>query len=143
MGSSKIVFVGAVAVIIGIFGFGIKRAEKGSVEIATTHATQVLVKSLALQGLNRAVEDLPETASSAVDRTEEITTSEGTIGYSRSIIGMPAGQVKIISYGIANGQKATVTTVVTELPDGPIPPRDKSWRLWKQVSSVRIVTAYP
>ncbi len=143
MGSSKIVFVGAVAVIIGIFGFGIKRAEKGSVEIATTHATQLLVKSLANQGLNRGVEDLPALASSVTDRTEEITTSEGTIGYSRTITGMPASQVKIISYGIANGQKATVTTVVTELPDGPIPPGVKSWRLWKQVSSVRVLSTYP
>ena len=81
MGSSKIVFVGAVAVIVGLFGFGIKKAEKKAADIATAHAYQLQAKNLAEQGLQVAARKLPRNASAAKKKSYEQTTSQGTFGY--------------------------------------------------------------
>ncbi len=140
MGSSKIVFVGAVAVIIGLFGFGIKKAEKKAADIATAHAYQLQAKTLAEQGLQVASRKLPATANAASKKSYERTTSQGTFGYSYDNAGMPTGQVKIISYGISNGHKVTLVSTLTELPNGPKPAGVKAWKGWKQVSSVRTFT---
>ena len=137
MGSSKIVFVGAVAVIVGLFGFGIKKAEKKAADIATAHAYQLQAKNLAEQGLQVAARKLPGNASAASKKSYERTTNQGTFGYSYDNDGMPSGQVKIVAYGIANGKKATLVATLEELPSGPKPSGVKSWKGWKQLSSVR------
>lgn len=140
MGSSKIVFVGAVAVIIGLFGLGINKAEKKSAEIAAQHAYLLQAKTLGEQGLQVAARKLPGLASAIEAKSYERTTSQGTFGYSYNTSGMPSGQVKVISYGILNGQKATLVSILAELPSGPKPSGVKAWKGWKLVSSVRTFT---
>lgn len=138
MGSSKIIFVGAVAVIIGLFGFGIKKAEKKSAEIALAHASLLQTKTLAEQGLQVAARRLPRNASRLRrDRRRSMTTRNGTYSYVATNDGMPAGQLKVTSIGILNGQQTTMVSVLEELPRGPRPKNVKSWNGWKLVSSVR------
>ncbi len=137
MGTSKIIFVGAVAVIIGLFGVGLRKGEKTSADIASAHAYQLMAKNLAEQGLQVAARKLPRSANNVEAGSYETTTKEGKYSYSYSIGGMPLGQVKITSYGITNSQKTTLVSVVEELPSGPKPEGVKAWNGWKLVSSVR------
>jgi hypothetical protein len=137
MGSSKIVFVGAVAVIIGLFGFGIKKAEKKSADIATAHAYQLQAKTLAERGLQVATQTLPRNAHAVINRSFVRETNAGTYGYTTNNTDLPATQARITSYGIMNGQKATLISTLEELPAGPRPGNVKSWNGWKVVSSVR------
>lgn len=133
MGSSKIVFVGAVAVIIGLFGFGIKKAEKKSSDIAMTHAYQLQSKGLAEQALQIAARRLPRTAKAVTNRE----LKAGTYGYTIDFTGLPANQIRVTSYGLTNGQKASLISILEELPNGPKPAKGKNWNGWKVVSSVR------
>jgi len=137
VGSSKIIFVGAIAVIVGLFGFGVQKSEKKAADIAAAHAYLLQAKTLGEQGLQVAARKLPEFASAVQASSFERTTNQGTYGYSCGVDGVPAGQVKIVSYGISNGQKATLVSVVEELPSGPKPSGVKAWKGWKLVSSVR------
>ncbi len=141
MGSSKIIFVGAVAVVVGIFGFGIKKAEKESAQIAAVHAYKLQAKTLADQGLNLAVRRLPTSIGSVTPRAEVRTTNEGTFGYSSSVSDFGAGKVTVVAYGISNGQRANVTSVVQNFPAGTtLPAGTKAWNRWKLLSSVRTFT---
>jgi len=137
MGSSKIVFVGAVAVIIGLFGYGIKKAEKKSADIAIAHAYLLQAKTLAEEGLQVAARKLPANASAVNNRSFDKTTKDGTYGYTATKDGMPAGQVKVTSYGIMNGQKTSMVSILQELPPGPKPTGVKAWNRWKLLSSTR------
>lgn len=141
MGSSKIVFVGAIAVIIGLFGFGLKKAEKQSAEMAAKHAYQINAKNLAEQGLQYAVKRLPRWINSVNPKSSDRSTKSGTYGFAYEVSDLATGRVKVVSYGIANGQQATVTTILENTPPGPKPPTGvKAWNGWKLVSSIRSYT---
>ena len=137
MGSSKIIFVGAVAVIIGLFGFGTKKAEKQSAAIAEAHAYKLNAKTLAEQGLQLAVKKLPRNINDVVETHDDLSAASGTYGYSYLVSNLLAKQVRVTSYGISNVQRVTVTSVVEILPPGPKPSGVKAWNGWKLVSSIK------
>ena len=142
MGASKIVFVGAVAVIIGLFGVGIKKGEQRSADIAALHAYQLQAKTLAEQALQVAARKLPTTASGTMPIPGVGSTSEGSYSYSVVRWGMPTytNQVRITTVGTANTQRITMYSTLQELPAGPKPSGAKTWNRWKQIGSWRILS---
>ncbi len=140
MGSSKIIFVGAVAVIIGLFGFGIKKAETTSADIAYAQAFRLQAKTLAEQGLQLCVRYMPGNVSDTDEGSYTRETTAGTYGWSITKNDLPANRLRITSYGVLNDQKATMVSILEELPDGPRPSNVRSWKDWKLISSVRTFT---
>ena len=138
MGSSKIIFVGAVAVIIGMFGFGIKKAERSSAEIAETHAFQLQAKALAEQGLQTVIRRLPRNTHARVPHDKNKDVKEGTYGYSVDASNIASGTLTVTSYGVVNTQKVTLVTVLKTISSGK-KPTGKSWNGWVQQSSRKIV----
>lgn len=121
MGSSKIIFVGAVAVVIGMFGFGIKRAERQSAQIAEMHVFQVQAKALAMQGLERAIRSpLPKSLTDPVPFPYTRTIDAGTFGY--SVSPFMSNTVRVNSYGIVMTQRVDIVSTLTytaSLTPGP------------------------
>jgi len=142
MGSSKIIFVGAVAVIIGMFGFGIKKAERSSAEIAENHAFQLQAKALAEQGLQVVIRRLPRNTHAKVPRAKTKDVTEGQYGYSVDASNVASGTVSVTSYGIVNTQKVTLVTVLKTIPRGK-KPTGKSWNGWVLESSRKVVETVP
>lgn len=144
MGSSKIVFVGAVAVIIGLFGYGIKSAEKKSADIAIAHAYRLQAKSLAEQGLQVAARQLPRKVRDLRNKkAPEKDSKAGKYSWEVTKDGMPREQLKITSYGKMNGQMVSLVSTLEELPRSKKRPENKkTWNGWELVSSVRTFTTY-
>ena len=143
MGASKIVFVGAVAVIIGLFGVGIKKGEQRSADIAALHAYQLQAKTLAEQALQIAARKLPSSAATTPLPTPSAgSTSEGSYSYSVvRWLAINTKQVRITAIGTASTQRITMYSTLEELPAGPKPSGVKTWNRWKQVSpSWRVLT---
>ena len=142
MGSSKIIFVGAVAVIIGMFGFGIKKAERSSSQIAETHAYQVQAKALARMGLGAAIrKQLPTVTGAYVPPPFSKTTTAGKYGYSISPYNATNQTVTVTSYGIVNDQRMDFVTVVVKYNGTPTA---NTWRGssngWQLKSLTRILS---
>lgn len=134
MGSSKIIFVGAVAVVIGMFGFGIKRAERASAEIAETHLYQVKAKTLALLGLEASIRRLPRTDSDS-PVYDSVSTNEGPsfvsfYKYSTSSYTTTTPQVIVTAYGVVNNQQVQFQAILQFVTPPAEPYSKPSGTMW-------------
>ncbi len=141
MGSSKVIIVGAMAVVIGLFGVNLKDAERKSAKIAEAQAYQLQAKMLADQGLNMAVRRLPHSLTAALPNPSYHNTKEGTLVFVISNFGLPTDQRRISSYGIVNDVWVVQTTIVKKLPPG-VKSVKKSWNGWELVSITRSKPQY-
>lgn len=130
MGNSKVMFLGAVTVIIGMYALKIKEADRTVATIGGYRAYEFQALELAKTGVDLAVNELSATTSLlSVTRTR--TLLGGTVTYAMSIVDWD--KQKVTSTAKVNGQTRTLVAYLQKEGSGTI--RDgrkrKKWSRWE------------
>jgi hypothetical protein len=112
MGTSKIIMLSGIYLILGIYSVGFDVADETNFQLSANNANAVQAEQIARSGISLAMTNMG--ADSLMHTYNEITTEVmcGSVVYSASQIGLPSSQSQIVSTGNFNGKTVVVKAVV-------------------------------
>ncbi|MGB2868862.1 MAG: hypothetical protein WBD36_10450 [Bacteroidota bacterium] len=139
MGSSKGVLLSGVALIIGFYTVGIKRAETATAAITATHASTAVAENLARTGLRFAINDLSNNAWAPTTNSIKfygVFSSKDTVKY--SIAALSSNQATVTTTGTYNSIRVKLTATVTKTDSYRLSKRGKKSGYKWEVSDVYV-----
>lgn len=139
MGSSKGVLLSGVALIIGFYTVGIKKAQTTTATLSATHSSTAVAENLSRTGLRFAINKLSSTWS-APNTTQYfygVFNSKDTLKYKIEAVGSwPYTQATVTSTGTYNSIRVRLTATVSQTSSYQLSKRGrKSGYMW-EVSDV-------
>jgi len=131
MGNSKVMLLGAVTVIIGMYALKIKEADRTVATIGGYRAYEFQALELAKSGIDLAVDELSASNTSSFSRSNSLMG--GTVNYAVSYVDMDTR--KITSTATVNGKTRTLTAYVAKAGSGTLAvgKKKKKWSRWTTV----------
>ncbi|HXG37321.1 MAG TPA: hypothetical protein VNL36_00980 [Bacteroidota bacterium] len=129
MGNSKVMLLGAVTVIIGMYALKIKEADRTVATIGGYRAYEYQASELAKAGIDLAVNELSATSSLlSVSRTKKLLG--GTVAYTISVVDWD--KQKVTSTATVNGQTRTLIAYLQKAGSGTVVEgrKKKKWSRW-------------
>lgn len=113
MGSSKIIMLSGVYLILGFYTLSFNRVDEANFSTANSTASQMQAEQLARTGLSFALTYMADNSSINSFATRTFSTSNGgTITYSADRpSSFPLTQSQIVAVGTFNGKQVTMTAV--------------------------------
>ncbi len=111
MGTSKIVMLCGVYLVLGMYTLSFSVAGKTNSEIASGVASSVQAEQLARTGISVGMTKMGTDSLMFSYEDQNFSILNGTIVYSASQSGLPASQSHITSTGIFNGKSITITAL--------------------------------
>jgi predicted RNA methylase len=112
MGTSKIIMLSGVYVILGVYLINFNSADNTMLDSALSTASTAQAEQLARTGLSLALVYMADNASTNSFSEKSLSTMGGTVAYSASRpAAFPASQSQVVSVGTVNGKQITMTAV--------------------------------
>ncbi len=132
MGNSKVILLGAVSVIIGMYALKIKEADRTVATIGGYRAYEFQALELAKSGIDLAVDELSTNSNtSSFSRTK--TLLGGTVSYAVSYVDTDTR--KVTSTATVSGKTRTLTAYLEKAGSGVVlsGKKKKKWSRWTTV----------
>ncbi len=113
MGTSKIVMLTGVYMILGMYSVSFTAVDKTNSSIAESAANVIQAEQIARTGISLAMTKMGGVYSLATRSysNQTATLMGGTVVYSASHLGLPASQSQVTSTGTFSGKTVTITAV--------------------------------
>ena len=131
MGTSKGVLLGGVALIIGFYTVGIKKADRSNSEIAEMRANDLQSENIAQSGIRFAANELV-TGGFDNNSSHSCELFGGTLTY--NILSINLERARVTSTGQVGGRTITVVAEVQKIPSssaGQSKSRGNMWQIEK------------
>lgn len=112
MGVSKIVLLGGVSVILGIYALGIKKADTKVENVVTAYAELVQTEEIAKSGVQLAINILGTAKPAILPQVTGQQLLGGTMSFTTDTLGLPATDIRITATGQYYGHQVTRIAVV-------------------------------
>ncbi|MBI2618823.1 MAG: hypothetical protein HYW57_01950 [Ignavibacteriales bacterium] len=133
MGNSRVIFVGAVSVIMGLYSVGLQRAERAVGRIGEVHSYQMQAEEIAKAGVALAINKLENKKPSQLPKLNNLSIFGGIVSYVVDDDGLPAEQARIKSTGTYKNHQAVRTAIVTLTGTTGGGKKKKKWSNWEVV----------
>ncbi len=131
MGNSRVIFVGAVSVIMGLYTVGLQKAERAVDRIGEVHAYQMQAEEIARSGVSLAINKMGLSKPSKLPKLTGLSIFGGTVSYVVDDAGLPSDQARVTSTGTFMSHTATRVAVVRLT--GTMKEKKKKWSNWEIV----------
>lgn len=131
MGNSRVIFVGAVSVIMGLYTVGLQKAERAVGRIGEVHAYQMQAEEIARSGVSLAINKMGQSKPAKLPKLNGLSIFGGTVSYVVDDSGLPAEQARITAVGTFQGHQVTRTAVVALTGTTGGGKKKKKWSNWE------------
>ncbi len=113
MGTSKIVMLSGVYLILGMYTVGFTAADRNNSSISESVANSIQAEQIARTGISLAMTKMGGTYSSSTYAytNQNASVMSGTVVYSASQTGLPSSQSQVTSTGTFSGKTVTIKAV--------------------------------
>jgi hypothetical protein len=112
MGNSRVIFVGAVSIILGLYSTGLQKAERAVNRVGVIHSFQVQAEEIAKAGISLAIESLGTSKPSPLPSLSNLSIHGGTVRYVTDESGLASDEVRITSISEYQSYRVTKTAIV-------------------------------
>lgn len=138
MGNSRVIFVGAVSMIIGLYAVGLQKAERAVNRIGQVHASQMQSEEIAKSGVSLAVNAMGTSKPSPLPSLSNQSAFGGALSFMVDDAGLAADEARITSMGIFGDHQAMRVAIVKLTPPSSTTTK-KRWSSWE---IVRVYSQY-
>ncbi|HAP36451.1 MAG TPA: hypothetical protein DCQ28_11100 [Bacteroidetes bacterium] len=111
MGTSKIVMLSGIYLILGMYTVGFTSADRNNSSIAESVANSVQAEQIARTGISLAMTKMGGSSSINSYTDQNASVMNGSVVYSASPAGLPASQSQVTSTGTFSGKTVTIKAV--------------------------------
>lgn len=137
MGNARVIFVGAVSVILGLYSVGLERAERAVGRVAEVNAYQMQAEEIAKGGVAMAINKLGTEKPTTLPSQSAMAMFGGTVSYVVNDQGLGADEARIRATGIYQGHTA-VREAVVKLTST----QEKKKKRWNNWEVLRVRTEF-
>jgi hypothetical protein len=137
MGNSRVIFVGAVSIILGLYSVGLQKAERAIGRVGEIHAYQMQAEEIAKGGVALAITKMGTSKPSALPTLSNLSIFGGTVSYVVDDAGLPSDEARITVQGIYKGHQVSRIAVVRLT--SAVHTKKKKWSNWE---TVKVFTQY-
>ena len=138
MGNSRVIFVGAVSIILGLYSVGLQKAERAVNRVGEVHAYQMQAEEIAKGGIALAVNKMGTSKPSTLPPPLFLSMFGGSVSYVIDDVGLdPSSETRITVQGIYKGHQATRVAVIRLTSTSGT--KKKKWSNWE---TVKVFTQY-
>ncbi len=113
MGSSKVVFLAAVSLMIGFYAIRITQADKVVADVGTTRSLNFQAGEIAKAGIECTIYELTFlTNPNRLTQTKSILG--GTVTYTRNNLGLSSTEERVTTTGTFGGQSRTLVAILIQ-----------------------------
>lgn len=134
MGNARVIFVGAVSVILGLYSVGLERADRAVSRVAEVHAYQLQAEEIAKGAVSLAVHAMGTSKPSQLPSMSPRSMFRGTASYAVDDQGLASDEARITAQGIFQGHTVT-REVIVRLTSTQGGPKKKKWSNWEVVKT--------
>lgn len=131
MGNSRVIFVGAVSIILGLYSVGLQKAERAIGRVGETHAYQMQAEEIAKGAIALAVYKMGVSKPTALPSLSNLSMFGGTASYVVDDAGLPSNEARITAQGIYKGHQVSRIAVI-RLTSATFT-KKKKWSNWETV----------
>ncbi|MEX1138776.1 MAG: hypothetical protein WEB33_08985 [Bacteroidota bacterium] len=131
MGNSRVIFVGAVSIILGLYSVGLQKAERAVDRVGEVHAYQMQAEEIAKGGVALAINKMGTSKPSTLPTLSNLSMFGGTVSYIVDDAGLPSDQARITAQGIYKGHQVTRIAVIQLTSTSGT--KKKKWSNWETV----------
>jgi len=129
MGNTRVIFVGAVSVVLGLYSVGLQRSERAVQRVAEVHAYQMQAEEIANGAVSLAINALGNTMPGTLPQLSSISMYGGTGSYMTDTYGLSANEVRITAFGTHEGHTVAREAVVKLTTASTTKKRWSSWQI--------------
>ncbi len=137
MGNSRVIFVGAVSIILGLYSVGLQKAERAVSRVGETHAYQMQAEEIAKAGIALAINKLGTSKPSPLPTLSNLAIFGGTVSYIVDDAGLGSNEARITVDAIYKGHQVSRIAVVRITSSSTS--KRKKWTNWE---TVKVFTKY-
>lgn len=137
MGNSRVIFVGAVSIILGLYSVGLQKAERAVNRVGETHAYQMQAEEIAKGGVALAINKMGTSKPSTLPTLFSLSMFGGTVSYIVDDAGLSSNEARITAQGIYKGHQVSRVAVVRIT--STTSSKKKKWTNWE---TVKVFTKY-
>lgn len=137
MGNSRVIFVGAVSIILGLYSVGLQKAERAVERVGEIHAYQMQAEEIAKGAIALAINKLGTSKPASLPTLSNLSMFGGTASYVVDDAGLSSDEARITAQGIYKGHQVSRVAVV-RLTSTTIS-KKKKWSNWE---TVKVFTKY-
>lgn len=138
MGNARVIFVGAVSVILGLYSVGLERAERAVGRVAEVHAYRMQAEEIAKAGVAMAINKLGTAKPNTLPRQAIMSMFGGTVSYVVDDDGLGEDEARIRATGTFQDH-TMVCEAIVQLTSTTKEKKKKKWNNWEVL---RIRTEY-
>jgi len=132
MGHARVIFVGAVSVILGLYSVGLERSKRAVQRVAEVHAYQMQAEEIAKGAVALAVNQMGNSKPAALPTLTNRSMFGGVGSYVVDDQGLPSNEARIAARGIFHGH-TVIREAVIRLTSTQSVGRKKKWSNWETV----------
>lgn len=140
MGNARVIFVGAVSVILGLYSVGLERSERAVNRVAEVHAYQMQAEEIAKGAVALAVNQMGNSKPAALPSMSGRSMFGGTASYVVDDQGLASNEARITAKGVYNGHTVSRVAVI-RLTSTQTISRKKRWSNWETVRVTSVFAA--
>ncbi len=111
MGTSKIVMLSGVYLILGMYTVSFTTADRNNSSIAESVANSIQAEQFARTGISLAMNKMGASAATSSYADQNVSVMNGSVVYSASQTGLPSSQSQVTSIGTFSGKTVTIKAV--------------------------------
>jgi len=111
MGTSKIVMLSGIYLILGMYTVGFTSADRNNSSIAESVANSIQAEQIARTGISFAMTKMGGSFATSSYTNQNASVMNGSVVYSASQTGLPATQSQVTSTGTFAGKTVTIKAV--------------------------------
>lgn len=134
MGNSRVIFVGAVSIIMGLYSVGLQKVERAVNNIGTMHACQMQAEEIANSGITLAVFAMGISKPTPLPSLNARSAFQGVVSYIVDDNGLAVNEARITSQGTYKGHQVTRVAII-KLTSGSSTTQKKRWSNWEVVKA--------
>lgn len=132
MGNARVIFVGAVSVILGLYSVGLERSERAVQRVAEVHAYQMQAEEIAKGAVALAINQMGTSKPSALPSLSGRSMFGGVASYVVDDQGLASNEARITAHGVYNGH-TVIREAVIRLTSTQTVSKKKKWSNWETV----------
>lgn len=131
MGNARVIFVGAVSVVLGLYSVGLQRSERAVARVAEVHSYQMQAEEIANASISLAINQMGTTKPSTLPSLTGRSMFGGVGSYVVDDAGLGANEARITATGVF--QSHTVVRVAVIRKISAVASQRKKWANWEIV----------
>ena len=134
MGNARVIFVGSVSVILGLYSVGLERSERAVQRVAEEHSFQMQAEEIAKGAVALMVFQMGNSKPAALPALTGRSMFGGVASYVVDDLGLPPNEARINARGVFSGH-TVVREAVIRLTSTQSVSKKKKWSNWETVKA--------